>query len=71
MVATKAGLGHVKLHTLRHTAASLLLAQRVHPRVTMELLGHSGIDVTMNIHSHVMPQQQREAAERMQQVLRW
>lgn len=70
-VAGRAGLGHVKLHTLRHTAASLLLAQGVHPRVTMELLGHSGIDVTMNIYSHVMPQQQREAADRMEQALHW
>lgn len=70
-VAARAGLGHVKLHTLRHTAASLLLAQGVHPRVTMELLGHSGIDVTMNTYSHVMPQQQREAADRMESALRW
>jgi integrase len=59
------------LHTLRHTCASLLLAQGVHPRVVMETLGHSGISITMDTYSHVMPEQQREAAQRMQAALRW
>ncbi|MGI8682864.1 MAG: tyrosine-type recombinase/integrase [Mycobacteriales bacterium] len=54
-VAIRAGLGHVKLHTLRHTCASLLLAQGVHPRVVMGTLGHSGISITMDTYSHVLP----------------
>ncbi len=70
-VARRAGLGAVKLHTLRHTCASLLLAQGVHPRVVMETLGHSGISITMDVYSHVMPQQQREAADVLTKVLRW
>ncbi len=61
----------IGLHTLRHTCASLLLAQGVHPRVVMETLGHSGISITMDTYSHVMPQQQREAADRMQSALQW
>ena len=69
--ARGAGLPQVGLHTLRHTCASLLLAQGVHPRVVMETLGHSGISITMDIYSHVMPQQQREAADRMQAALSW
>jgi len=70
-VAVRAGLGHVKLHTLRHTCASLLLAQGVHPRVVMETLGHSGISITMDIYSHVLPAQQREGADKLAAALRW
>lgn len=70
-VAAGAGLVGIGLHTLRHTCASLLLAQDVHPRVVMETLGHSGISITMDTYSHVMPQQQREAADRMQSALAW
>lgn len=69
--AGRAGLTGVGLHSLRHTTASLLLAQGVHPRVVMETLGHSGISITMDLYSHVLPQQQREAAEGMAAALRW
>lgn len=56
-------------HALRHTAASLLLAEGVHPRVVMELLGHSTIALTMNTYSHVIPALEREAADRMERML--
>jgi integrase len=56
----------VRLHDLRHTCASLLLAQGVPPRVVMEVLGHSSLDVTMNIYGHVMLDAQREALSRME-----
>jgi hypothetical protein len=45
----------MRIHDLRHTCASLLLAQGVHPRVVMETLGHSHISITMDTYSHVMP----------------
>jgi len=64
-----AGLPHKRFHDLRHTAASLLLAQGVHPRVVMETLGHSQIGVTMNTYSHVLPVLQRDAAEKMNALL--
>ena len=51
----KAGVRHVRLHDGRHTAATLLLSENVHPRVVMELLGHSQMRTTMDIYSHVMP----------------
>ncbi|MGO4885576.1 MAG: tyrosine-type recombinase/integrase [Bryobacteraceae bacterium] len=50
-----AELPHQRIHGLRHTAATLLLVQGVHPRVVMELLGHSRIAVAMNTYSHVVP----------------
>jgi len=65
----KAGLPPVRLHDLRHTAASLLIAQGVPARVVMKILGHSQIALTMNTYSHVAPEVSREAADRMAQVL--
>jgi len=65
----KAGLRRQRFHDLRHSCASLLLAQGVHPRVVMETLGHSQIALTMNTYSHVLPPLQREAAVRMDEVL--
>ena len=65
----RAGVPPVRLHDLRHTAASLLLAQGVPARVVMEILGHSQIALTMNTYSHVAPEVSREAAERMAQAL--
>lgn len=58
-----AELPRMRFHDLRHGAATLLLAQGVHPRVVMETLGHSTIAVTMNVYSHVVPALQREAAD--------
>jgi integrase len=65
----RAGLPSVRSHDLRHTAASLLLAQGVPARVVMEILGHSAIALTMNTYSHVAPEVSREAADRMAQML--
>jgi integrase len=64
-----AGLPRQRFHDLRHACASLMLAQGVHPRVVMETLGHSQISLTMNTYSHVIPSLQREAADRMEEVL--
>jgi len=61
----KAGLPAARFHDLRHTAASILLAQGVHPRAVMEILGHSRISLTMDTYSHVMPSVLREAADKM------
>jgi integrase len=61
----QAGLPAIRYHDLRHSTASLMLAQNVHPRIVMETLGHSQISLTMNTYSHVAPQLQREAANRM------
>lgn len=52
-----------------HTAATLLLAQRVPARVLMEVLGHSQIGITMNIYSHVRPTQLAQAANAMESAL--
>ncbi|MEU7994352.1 tyrosine-type recombinase/integrase [Micromonospora sp. NPDC049060] len=68
-IIRQAGLRQVRLHDLRHTAASVLLAQGVPARVVMEVLGHSQISVTLNIYAHVAPEIAREAASRMEGAL--
>jgi integrase len=66
----KAGLpATLRLHDLRHSFASLMLAQGVHARTIMELMGHSSITVTMNIYGHVMPSVMREAADKMEAII--
>lgn len=66
----RAGLPRVRFHDLRHSAATIMLAEGVQPRTIMETLGHSQIGVTMNVYAHVMPSMQRDAADRMDAVLR-
>jgi integrase len=54
-----------RFHDCRHAAATFMLAQGVPLRVAMEILGHSNITVTANTYSHVLPQLQREATEKV------
>jgi integrase len=63
------GLRRIRFHDLRHTCASLLVAQHVHPRVVMEILGHSQISITMDLYSSVMPPLEQEAAALMDEIL--
>jgi integrase len=65
----KAKLAPIRFHDLRHTAASLMLAQGVHPKIVAEMLGHSNISVTMDTYSHVLPGMQAEAVRLMQELL--
>jgi len=68
-ILKEAGLPQKRFHDLRHTCASLLLAQGVHPRVVMDILGHSTIGMTMNTYSHVIPALQQNAAALMDALL--
>ena len=64
-----AGLPDIRFHDLRHTAATIMLQQNVHPKVVQERLGHSDISLTLNTYSHVMPGMQEEAADKIDEVL--
>lgn len=68
-VLAGAGLPRVSFHALRHSYASALLAQGVHPRIIMEALGHSQISLTMNTYAHVIPALERDAADQMDRLL--
>src|SRR5690606_2993553 len=63
------GLRHVRFHDLRHTHATLLLQQGEHPKVVSERLGHSTITITMDLYSHVMPNMQKKAAQKLDDFL--
>lgn len=63
------GVSRVRFHDLRHTAATLLLAQGVDPRTIMETLGHSQISLTMNTYAHVLPTLQADAAAKLDAIL--
>jgi integrase len=66
----RAKLPRIRIHDLRHTAASLLLARGVHPRVVQELLGHSTITLTLETYSHTTPALHLEAANQMDILFR-
>jgi integrase len=68
-VLTAAKLPPMRIHDLRHTCATLLLAQGVHPKVVQEILGHSQISLTMDTYSTVLQSVSRAAAEQMDAVL--
>ncbi|HEV2457482.1 MAG TPA: tyrosine-type recombinase/integrase [Ktedonobacterales bacterium] len=65
----KAGLPLIRIHDLRHTAATLLLSLHVHPKVVQELLGHSQIGITLDTYSHVLPDLQRDATAAFERLL--
>jgi len=65
----KAGLPHIRFHDLRHTCATLLLAQGTHPKYVQELLGHATIAITLDTYSHVIPSMSDHAARAMQDAL--
>jgi len=63
------GLPRQRFHDLRHAAATFMLSEGVSLRTTMELLGHSTIAVTANTYSHVLPELQRDATDRVSALL--
>ena len=65
----EARLPHIRFHDLRHTCATLLLAQGTHPKYVQELLGHATIAITLDTYSHVMPGMGDQTARDMQDVL--
>jgi integrase len=62
-------LRRIKLHSTRHSHASHMLASNIHPKIVQERLGHSTIATTMDIYSHLMPNMQQDAVERVDDAL--
>lgn len=59
----------IRFHDLRHTHASLLGAAGVHPRVVQERLGHTNVQTTLMLYTHVLPTLQDAAAASMDAIL--
>ena len=60
----------MRFHDLRHSCATLLIAQGVNPRVVMEVLGHTKISTTMEIYAHVTLETRRIAADQLDALLK-
>lgn len=58
----RSGLPRIRLHDLRHTHATHLLAAGTNIRVTSERLGHASVAFTLDVYGHVLPGQQADAA---------
>ena len=64
-----AGVRSIKFHGLRHSSATLLLGAGVPPHIVKDRLGHSSIDITVDLYGHAMPDQQQAAAEKVGEIL--
>lgn len=62
-------LPRLRLHDLRHTAATLMLGRGINPKIVQEMLGHSSITLTLDTYSHVTPTMQEQAALVMNDIL--
>lgn len=63
-----AGLREVQMHDFRHGVVSLLLGLGVPPLTVMEIAGHSGLEMTMNVYAHVTLDDKRAAPGRFEQL---
>jgi integrase len=62
-------IGSLRLHDIRHSHATILFKQGVHPKIVQERLGHATISTTLDIYSHVVPGLQAAAAAGFDSIL--
>ncbi len=65
----KAGVRRIKFHGLRHTFATLALANGWQPHEVQRALGHKRVEITLNIYGHVLPDRKKEMAAHMGRIL--
>ena len=70
LLAKARGLPRIRFHDLRHTHATQLLSNGVHPKVAQERLGHSSVGITLDLYSHVLPGMQEDAAAKVDAAIR-
>jgi integrase len=64
----EAGLPDVRFHDLRHSTATILLSIGVPAKVVQEILGHGQISMTLDTYSHVLPDMQQQAMDKMHKL---
>jgi integrase len=65
-----AGLPYIPFHGLRHTFATIMLTEGVHPKIVAEFLGHAEARLVLDRYSHIMPSVKRTAIRVVDKVLR-
>ncbi len=68
-LAKRAGLPAIRLHDLRHSHATLLLASGVNAKIASERLGHHSTAFTLDVYSHVVPGMQSQAANHVSDLV--
>jgi len=64
-ILRRAGIRKIRIHDMRHTFASLLLSNGESPVYVKEQLGHSSIQITVDIYGHLIPSSNRKAVNRL------
>ncbi len=65
----RAGLRRIRFHDLRHTYASLLIAQGAHPKYIQAQLGHASIQTTLDRYGHLMPEIHQAEARKLDRLV--
>lgn len=68
-LVARAGVERIRVHDLRHTAATLMLLAGTPIKVVSERLGHASIQITLDYYAHLLPAMQRESAEKVRRLL--
>jgi integrase len=68
-LAAKAEVRQIRIHDMRHTAASLMIATGVNMKVVSETLGHSSIRVTLDLYAHLLDEQKEQLADQLDRLL--
>ncbi|SQB33960.1 tyrosine-type recombinase/integrase [Clostridium cochlearium] len=59
----------IRFHDLRHTHATLMLKANIHPKIVADRLGHSSIKMTLDTYSHILPDMQQDAIEKLNNMI--
>ena len=68
-IAETAGVTRIRMHDTRHTAATLMLQNNVHPKIVADILGHSSVATTLDIYSHADVSMQRQATDGLAEAI--
>jgi hypothetical protein len=60
----------IRFHELRHSVATILLAAKIDLKLVSELLGHSSVAITTDVYAHVLPEQQQEIVDKMDDLFK-
>lgn len=66
--ANTANLKHIRVHDLRHSHASLLISQGNPPTLIQQRLGHENVETTLQIYSHLYPQQEKDLSSLLDRI---